>query len=105
MTTTALDPHARSKTGIFLETPEAIALACRALLVATNAALDCTGDYFEQKRLGEARRLAQIETEAVILAHQGGRSFLNGLYRVDGALIGMRKLRGGLELVVYTEQR
>lgn len=102
MTTATL--HERDARGIFLETPEPILAACRVLLLARDASLDAVG-YYESKRLGEVRRLAQKECEAVILAHQGGKSFLSGLYRVDGALVGFRKVdKGGLTLVVYPSE-
>ena len=101
MNTTTL--HERDQRGVFTTTPEPIHAACLALLAARQESLDSDGDYRETKRLEDRRREAQEEAERVILAHQG-RSYLSGLYRVDGYLVGMRKMprgKGGLELVVY----
>jgi hypothetical protein len=98
---TTLHPQARDKAGIFATTPPSVHTACRALILATTAAVDCEGTYFEQKRLSDARREAAEECERVIGDHQGA-SYLSGLYRVDGWLVGFRKInKCGLTLVVY----
>lgn len=112
MTTATL--HERSRDGIFLETPPAIHAACQALLAAKQAAHASEGlklpteiTYAELMQLCRAVREAEEEVERVVLAHQG-RSFLSGLYRVDGWLVGFRKGRhgkGGLQLVVYPEKK
>ena len=101
MATTTL--HERDARGVFLETPPAIRTACLALLAARRDALGVEGDWRETKRLEDRRREAQEECERVIGDHQG-RSFLSGLYRVDGYLVGFRKMpggKGGLTLVIY----
>lgn len=105
--TTATLPE-RDKRGIFLETPPAIHAACLVLLEAKRASIASVGKrmpdeitYAEMMRLCDDVREASDDVERVILAHQG-RSFLSGLYRVDGWLVGMRKVnKGGLTLVVY----
>lgn len=105
MTTATVTPE-RDARGIFLETPPEVAEAIRNLLSAHYANLDAGPLWSERKRLGEARRIAQAEAERVILQHQGGASFLSGLYRVDRHLVGMRKLGpGGLRLVIYPTRK
>lgn len=109
MTTAIL--HERDKAGIFAETPPAIHAACRVLLDAKRASIASVGKrmpdeitYAELMSLCRAEREASNEVERVVLAHQG-RSFLSGLYRVDGWLVGFRKVdKGGLTLVVYPSE-
>jgi hypothetical protein len=106
MTTTTL--HARDAGGIFHETPEPIHAACLKLLDARRASVAAAGkrfpeeiSYAEMMRIRDDGRTASAEVERVIGDHQGA-SFLSGFYRVDGWLVGFRKInKCGLTLVVY----
>lgn len=106
MTTATL--HARTSDGIFLETPEPIRDVCRKLLEARRASVAATGkrypdeiSYAEMMQVSRDRFEAEQEVERVVGDHQGP-SLLSGLYRVDGWLVGFRKInKRGLSLVVY----
>ena len=105
---TTLHPQARDKAGIFATTPEPIHAACLKLLDARRASVAAAGkrfpdeiSYAEMMRVRDEAREAEREVERVIGDHQGP-SFLSGLYRVDGWLVGFRKInKCGLTLVVY----
>lgn len=100
--------HERDARGIFATTPEPIREACLKLLDAKRASIASVGKrmpdeitYAEMKRLCDDVREASDEVERVILEHQG-KHFLSGLYKVDGWLVGMRKVnKGPMALVVY----
>ena len=105
---TTLHPQARDKAGIFATTPPAIHAACLKLLDAKRASVAAAGkrfpdeiSYAEMMRVDREAREAAKEVEQAIGDHQGA-SFLSGLYRVDGWLVGFRKIsKCGLTLVVY----
>ena len=110
--TTATEPHARDAGGIFLETPPAIRDVCRKLLEAQRASVASAGkrypeeiSYAEMMQVSRDRFESEQEVERVVGDHQGA-SLLSGLYRVDGWLVGFRKInKRGLSLVVYPERK
>lgn len=105
---TTATTHERDAAGIFATTPPGIHAAALKLLDAKRASVAAAGkrfpeeiSYAEMMRVRDDAREAGQEVEAAILEAQG-KSFLSGLYRVDGWLVGMRKVnKGGLTLVVY----